>query len=123
MNKSMWACTTVAFLHGDFWENDLLPLNINVKEMWAVAKALEFLLAEVCIGGLRSRELTAVAQRIFTLTTMRNIALSLSYVPLHSNSGDWFSRRLSHKDSMLSPRCWGRRMVTLWTSWLSIVTP
>ena len=28
---------------GNFWENDLLPLNINVKEMWAVAKALSLL--------------------------------------------------------------------------------
>ena len=32
---------------GDFWEEELLAMNINVKEMWAVAKSLESLPVEV----------------------------------------------------------------------------
>ena len=53
--------------------------------------------------GSRSK---ALNQRIFSLVTERNIALSMHYVPSEINAADWFSRRLSRQDSMLSPRCW-----------------
>ena len=99
-------------------------MNINVKEIWAVAKSLKSLLTEIrhCRvdiqvdnqaiihtwhgRGSRSRDLTQVAQRIFTLVTEKNIALSMLYVPSGMNAADWFSRRLLSKESMLSPRCW-----------------
>ena len=56
--------------------------------------------------GSRSRHLTRVAQRIFILVTERNVGLSLLYVPSEVNAADWFSRRFSRKETMLSPRCW-----------------
>ena len=109
---------------GDYWEEELRVMNINVKEMWAVAKSLESLPVEVrdCRvdvqvdsqaiihswhgRGSRSKDLNRVAQRIFSLVTERNIALSMHYVPSEINAADWFSRRLSRQESMLSPRCW-----------------
>ena len=108
---------------GDFWESDLAELNINVKEMWAIAKVLESLPSDIrgCrvdvqvdnqaaihtwMGrGGRSRELTRVARHIFQLVTQRNILLELSYVPSKSNPADSFSRSLSKSDSMLSKHC------------------
>lgn len=56
--------------------------------------------------GSRSKDLNRVAQRIFSLVTERNIALSMHYVPSEINAADCFSRRLSRQESMLSPRCW-----------------
>ena len=109
---------------GDFWESDLAELNINVKEMWAIAKVLESLPSDIrdCrvdvqvddqaaihtwMGhGGRSRELTKVARHIFQLVTQRNVLLELSYVPSKSNLADSFSRSLSKSDSMLSKHCW-----------------
>ena len=108
----------------DFWGSDLAEVNINVKEMWAIAKVLESLPPDIrdCrvdvqvdnqavihtwMGrGGRSRELTKVAQHIFQLVTQRNILWELSYVPSKSNPADSFSRSLSKSDSMLSEPCW-----------------
>ena len=109
---------------GDFWESDLAELNINVKEMRAIAKVLESLPSDIrdCrvdvqvdnqaaihtwMGrGGRSRELTKVARHIFQLVTQRNILLELSYVSSKSNPADSFSHSLSKSDSMLSKHCW-----------------
>ncbi|KAL9985691.1 hypothetical protein ACROYT_G008124 [Oculina patagonica] len=92
--------------------------------MWAVAKSIESLPVEVrdCRIDIqvdnqaiihtwhgrssRSKDLNRVAQRIFSLVSERNIALSLHYVPSGLNAADWFSRRLSRQEAMLSPRCW-----------------
>ena len=125
---SRWAgvihCQPNDVVLGDFWESDLAELNINVKEMWAVAKVLESLPSDIrdCrvdvqvdnqaaihtwMGrGGRSRELTEVARHIFQLVTQRNILLELSYVSSKSNPADSFSRSLSKSDSMLSKHCW-----------------
>ena len=125
---SCWAgvihCQPNDVVLGDFWESDLAELNINVKEMWAIAKVLESLPSDIrdCrvdvqvdnqaaihtwMGrGGRSRELTEVARHIFQLVTQRNILLELSYVPSKSNPADSFSRSLSKSDSMLSKHCW-----------------
>ena len=109
---------------GDFWESDLAKVNINVKEMWAIAKVLESLPSDIrdCRvdvqvdnqaaihtwtgRGGRSRELNEVAKHIFQLVTQRNILLELSYVPSENNPADSFSRTLSKSDSMLSRHCW-----------------
>lgn len=56
--------------------------------------------------GLRSHELTQVAKHIFDLVTQRHISLAMFYVPSKSNPAEWFSRKLSRSDSMLSPLCW-----------------
>ena len=113
----------------DFWEEEVLPMNINIIEIWAVAKSLEFpppppppteirdCRVDIQVGnqaiihtwhgrGSRSRVLTRVAQRILTLVTKKIIALSMLYVPFAMNAADWFLRRLSRKETMLSPRCW-----------------
>ena len=112
---------------GDYWEEEVRLLNINVQELWAVAKAIQSLPHEIrdCRldihvdnqaaihtwhgRGSRSRELNRVAQILFNLTIERNISLSMVYVPSARNEADWFSRKLSKMDSMLSDRCW--RMV------------
>ena len=48
---SRWAgvihCQPNDVVLGDFWESDLAELNINVKEMWAIAKVLESLLSDI----------------------------------------------------------------------------
>lgn len=108
----------------DFWEENIFHLNINVKEMYAVLNALESLQAEVhdCRldiqvdnqaimdtrhrRGSRSKDLNRVAQRIFTFSTERDIAVALSYVPSNLNEADWFSRRLTAKEAILSQKCW-----------------
>lgn len=109
---------------GDFWEADISGENINVKEMWAVAKVLESLPPAIrdCrvdvqvdnqavlytwMGrGSKSKPLTKVAQRLFQLVTSRNILLELTYLPSECNPADWFSRTYSKGDSMLSGECW-----------------
>lgn len=110
---------------GDFWEADISGENINVKEMWAVAKVLESLppairdcRVDVQIDnqavlytwmgrGSKSKPLTKVAQRLFQLVTSRNILLELTYLPSECNPADWFSRTYSKRgDSMLSGECW-----------------
>ncbi|KAK3733637.1 hypothetical protein QZH41_003402 [Actinostola sp. cb2023] len=111
---------------GDYWEEEVRLLNINVQELWAVAKAIQSLPHEIrdCRldvhvdnqaaihtwhgRGSRSRELNRVAQILFNLTIERNISLSMVYVPSLRNEADWFSRKLSKMDSMLSDRCWMR---------------
>ncbi|CAH3149347.1 unnamed protein product [Porites lobata] len=35
-----------------------------------------------------------------------NLSLDMSFVPSNSNQADWFSRRLSPSDAMLSPTSW-----------------
>ena len=109
---------------GDYLEDEMKDKHINVKEMYAVAKALESLPLDVrhCRvdiqvdsqvvirawsgRGSRSRDLTELAKRIFQFVTQRNLSVSMSYVPSGSNPADWFSRKLSNSDAMLSQRCW-----------------
>ena len=109
---------------GDYWEDSLIKEHINVKEMHAVLKALECLPASVrdCMvdiqvdnpstlhawqgRGPRSLKLNEVARLIFHAVTKRNLALSMSYIRSDLNPADYFSRRLSDSDAMLSPRCW-----------------
>ena len=109
---------------GDYLEDEMKNKHINVKEMYAVAKALESLPLDVkhCRvdiqvdsqvvihawsgRGSRSRDLTELAKRIFQFVTQRNLSVSMSYVPSGSNPADWFSRKLSNSDAMLSQRCW-----------------
>ncbi|RUA04444.1 MAG: hypothetical protein DSY43_06245, partial [Gammaproteobacteria bacterium] len=125
---SRWAavvhhgCSEVTL--GDYWEDDVRSKNINVKEMWAVVKALQSLPSEIrdCRldvkvdnqatihvwhgRGGRSKDLNHVARMLFTVTIERNISLSLMYVPSALNEADQFSRKLTKADSMLSARCW-----------------
>ncbi|KAK3710527.1 hypothetical protein QZH41_009353, partial [Actinostola sp. cb2023] len=125
---SRWAavvhhgCSEVTL--GDDWEDDVRSKNINVKEMWAVVKALQSLPSEIrdCRldvkvdnqatihvwhgRGGRSKDLNHVARMLFTVTIERNISLSLMYVPSALNEADQFSRKLTKADSMLSARCW-----------------
>ena len=56
--------------------------------------------------GPRSRKLTQISQLIFQFLVDRNMSLEMSFVPSHLNEADWFSRRLSRSDAMLSPRSW-----------------
>ena len=109
---------------GDYLEDEMKNKHINVKEMYAVAKALESLPLDVkhCRvdiqvdsqvvihawsgRGSRSRDLTELAKRIFQFVTQRNLSVSMSYVPSGSNPADWFSRKLSNSDAILSQRCW-----------------
>ena len=48
---SRWAgvihCQPDDAVLGDFWESDLAVVNINVKEMWAIAKVLESLPSDI----------------------------------------------------------------------------
>ena len=48
---SRWAgvihCQPNHVVLGDFWESDLAELNINVKEMWTIAKVLESLPSDI----------------------------------------------------------------------------
>ena len=109
---------------GDYWQEDLRNEHINVKEMCAVANAIEALPAvvqdervDVQVDSLvtlhawegkgpKSIKLSKMAQRLFHIVTKRNITLSLSYVPSDANPADYFSRKLSPSDSMLSPLAW-----------------
>ena len=54
--------------------------------------------------GPRSRKLTQISKWIFQLLVDRNLSLEMSFVPSHLNRADWFSRRLSRSDAMLSPK-------------------
>ena len=47
-----------------------------------------------------------MAKHISDLVTQVNISLAMFFVPSESNPVDWFSRKLSRSDSMLSPLCW-----------------
>lgn len=111
---------------GDFWEEDLLPQSINVKEFWAVAKMLESLPPELSDcrldvrvdnqsvihswqgRGPRSKEMLQIAKRIFNLVTARNLQMTMHYVPSASNPADWFTRQSHGSDAMLSPEFWSR---------------
>ena len=109
---------------GDYWEETVRNEHINVKEMWAVLKGLQSLPESVSDcridaqvdsmvvlhawsgRGPRSRKLTQISQLIFQFLVDRNMSLEMSFVPSHLNEADWFSRRLSRSDAMLSPRSW-----------------
>lgn len=109
---------------GDYWTMDLQEEHINVKEMYAVVKALEALPVSVSDcrvdinvdnqatiyawqgRGPRSLKLNRVAQLLFQVVTQRNVMLTMSYVPSEYNLADTFSRQLSRSDAMLSERCW-----------------
>ena len=54
--------------------------------------------------GTRSRALTQISQITFQFLVTRIISLDMSFVPSNSNQADWFSRRRSHSDAMLSPK-------------------
>ena len=109
---------------GDYWDEDIRGEHINVKEMWAVLKGLQSLPEDIrdCRidaqvdnmvaihswsgRGPRSRALTQISQLIFQFLVARNLSLDMSFVPSNSNQADWFSRRLSPSDAMLSPTSW-----------------
>ena len=109
---------------GDYWGEDIRGEHINVKDMWAVLKGLQSLpenFRDCRIDaqldnmvafhswsgrGPRSRALTQIAQLIFQFLVTRNLSLDMSFVPSNSNQADWFSRRLSPSDAMLSPKSW-----------------
>ena len=109
---------------GDYWEETVRNEHINVKEIWAVLKGLQSLPESVSDcridaqvdsmvvfhawsgRGPRSRKLTQISKWIFQLLVDRNLSLEMSFVPSHLNQADWFSRRLSRSDAMLSPKSW-----------------
>ena len=109
---------------GDYWEETVRNEHINVKEMWAVLKGLQSLPESVsdcrkdvqvdsmvvCHAwsgpGPRSRNLTQISQFIFQFSVDRNLSLKMSFVTSHLNQADWFSRKLSRPDAMLSPKSW-----------------
>ena len=109
---------------GDYWEPDMREEHINVKEMSAVLKTLKSLPEDVhdCRidaqvdslvvyhswsgRGSRSKKLTFIAQEIFQCLVDKNLSLEMSYVPSGMNAADWFSRKLSKADAMLSPASW-----------------
>ena len=95
-----------------------------MKEMWAVLTGLQSLpeSASDCRidaqvdsmvvfhawsgRGPRSSKLTQISQLIFQFLVDRNLSLEMSFVPSHLHQADWFSRRLSRSDAMLSPKSW-----------------
>lgn len=109
---------------GDYWEETVRNEHINVKEMWAVLRGLQSLPESVSDcridaqvdsmvvfhawsgRGPRSSKLTQISQLIFQFLVDRNLSLEMSFVPSHLNQADWFSRRLSRSDAMLSPKSW-----------------
>ena len=109
---------------GDYWEESIRNEHINVKEVWAVLKGLQSLPESVSDcridaqvdsmvvfrawsgRGPRSRRLTQISKWIFQLLADRNLSLEMSFAPSHLNQADWFSRRLSRSDAMLSPKSW-----------------
>jgi len=110
---------------GDFWEEGLLPMNINFKEMWAVAKSLEFLPTEIrdsrvdvqvdnqainyshlALKSFSFQGPHPSRSAHFSLVSAKNIALSMRYIPSEMNAADGFSRRVTGKETILSPRCW-----------------
>ena len=109
---------------GDYWDEDIRGEHKNVKEMWAVLKGLQSLPEDIrdCRidakvdnivafhswsgRGPRSRALTQISQLIFQFLVTRNLSLDMPFVPSNSNQADWFSRRLSPSDAMLSPKSW-----------------
>ena len=108
---------------GDYWDEHIRDEHINVKGMWAVLKGLWSLPESVsdcridaqvdslvvfhawsgC--GPRSRKLTQLSQLIFQFLVDKNLSLNM-FCSLHLNRADWFSRRLSRSDAMLSPKSW-----------------
>ena len=115
---------TRAISVGDYWEESVRNEHVNVKEIWAVLKGLQSLPESVSDcridaqvdsmvvfhawsgRGPRSRKLTQISKWIFQLLVDRNLSLEMSFVPSHLNQADWFSRRLSRSDAMLSPKSW-----------------
>ena len=109
---------------GDYWGEDIRGEHKNVKEMWAILKDLQSLPEDIrdCRidakvdnivafhswsgRGPRSRALTQISQLIFQFLMTRNLSLDMPFVPSNSNQADWFSRRLSPSDAMLSPKSW-----------------
>jgi len=53
----------------------------------------------------RSRKLTQISQLILQFLVDKNLSLNM-FFSLHLNRGDWFARRLSRSDAMLSPKSW-----------------
>lgn len=108
---------------GDYLKETVREEHINVKEMWAVLKGLQSLPESVsgCRidvqvdsmvvfhawsgSGPRSRKLTQISQLILQFFVDRNLSLEMSFVP-HLNQVDWFFKRLSRSDAILSPKSW-----------------
>ena len=107
---------------GHYWEESIRNEYINVKEIWAVLKGLQSLPKSVSDyridaqvhsmfvfhawsgRGPRSRRLTQISKWIFQLLVDRNLSLEMPFVPSHLYQADWFSRRLSRSDAVLSPK-------------------
>ena len=97
---------------GDYWVEDIRGEHINVKEMWAI-KGLQSPPEDIhdywidahfdnmvafhsWLGWVpHSRDLTQISQ-----------LFPISFIPSNSNQADWFSRRLSLSDAMLSAKSW-----------------
>ena len=95
-----------------------------MKEMWAVLRGLQSLPESVSDcridaqvdsmvvfhawsgRGPRSRKLVQISRLILQFLVDINLSLEMSFVPSHLNQADWFSRRLSRSDAMLSPKSW-----------------
>ena len=121
-------------------------MNIDGKEMWAVAKSLPAEIQDCRVDiqvdnqaiintwhgrGSRFSDITRVAQRIFTLVTERSADLSLVYVPSEMNAADWFShddflgrrpccRRDVGKLYKLNVKFYNLKVATPHASWLWI---
>ena len=109
---------------GDYWTSDMLKEHINVKELYAVLRAIQCLPDFVTDCRLdvkvdnqvtlntwqgrspKSPKLTEVARWLFDEVTLRNADLRMSYVPSISNQADAFSRLLTRSDAMLSQASW-----------------